>query len=99
MPEYIERDAALAKIEWLAQMTGDSGREHGLRAAIEVLQACAAADVEPVRHGYWAKPLDRRMKSRLKCSECGSIAWASYDYCPNCGAKMDGKEADHENVR
>ena len=51
-------------------------------------------EAEPVRHGDWVPyPSDQYRK----CSVCG-IEYAKfelllkYKYCPNCGAKMDGKE-------
>lgn len=25
-----------------------------------------------------------------KCSKCGEVEWAEKNYCPNCGAKMEG---------
>ena len=63
-----------------------------------------AADVAEVRLGVWldyADKYDRGMD--LRCSICGNRAsnfvggtedwWDSYkpNYCPHCGAKMDGK--------
>ena len=47
-------------------------------------------DWEPVRHGYWAKsPIKESMLSM--CSQCEFPCGAySFNYCPNCGAKMDG---------
>lgn len=54
-----------------------------------------AADVAPVRHGYWEFPIftdnDDGLDPRVKCSECGSVeaAFARWKYCPNCGARMD----------
>lgn len=53
----------------------------------------------PVRHGRWEK------QSRLySCSECGKtcpydvqadvIEYWACNYCPNCGAKMDGGLTD-----
>ena len=27
-----------------------------------------------------------------KCSSCGNFSKDNHDYCPNCGAKMEGKE-------
>ena len=66
---------------------------------IEALEAMPAADVEPVRHGEWFG---------TECSLCGgsymdyadsdsycAIGEPRPDYCPNCGAKMDGGVA-HE---
>lgn len=59
-----------------------------------------AADVAPVVHGEWIEDHDY-----LKCPECGvMVKWdftffdiGNWNYCPNCGAKMDGgdnNEAD-----
>lgn len=59
------------------------------------------ADVVEVRHGHWL--LDS--SGAEFCSECGEYpfddgeyhisGWSS-KYCPNCGAKMDGEEQEHE---
>lgn len=55
------------------------------------------ADVEPVKHGEWVNN-DNEWKF-YKCSICGNEAyWDTdygqqlFDFCPWCGAKMDGKE-------
>ena len=51
-------------------------------------------DVQPVKHG---KNLDREIPSIFSCSVCGWHSWdtycgdtSEYNYCPHCGAKMDG---------
>ena len=53
-------------------------------------------DVEPVRHGHWEKKDDPYgyFDKIPVCSECGRTTELRklYAYCPNCGAKMDGKE-------
>ena len=45
-------------------------------------------DAEPTRYGTWIKKI-----GCCKCSECLTECWADsvlgYDYCPNCGAKME----------
>ena len=55
-----------------------------------------AADVAEVRHGEWLSVIGSW--STARCSECNWKApYIEYEYfeqpnyCPNCGAKMDGK--------
>lgn len=53
-----------------------------------------AADVQPVKHGEWRKKF---LSDTICCSEC-KVTWSSsfkdmlngFNYCPNCGARMDG---------
>lgn len=54
---------------------------------------------EPVRHGHWIPQFvsKRGLSYHFMCSECAESSFAShkirmikYNYCPNCGAKMDG---------
>ena len=61
------------------------------------------ADVAPVRHGRWI-PLTECANEGVYCSICKKKVWKSdyaqcskksrnkleSNYCPNCGAKMDG---------
>ena len=48
-------------------------------------------EAEPVRHGRWLDGTSRGSYS-IYCSYCGSHkeTICPSDYCPNCGAKMDG---------
>ena len=59
---------------------------------IDAFDYLPAADVEPVRHGRWINE-----NFYTHCSACGKMAiYDKYgqefesDYCPHCGAKMDG---------
>lgn len=57
------------------------------------------ADVAEVKHGKWiGKQLDNFRKYEVTCSNCDWIGIENYDsydnplefnYCPNCGAKMN----------
>ena len=53
-----------------------------------------SADVAPVRHGRWlnCKPYNPEFNG-YECSECGAKyqGFSPDNYCPNCGAKMDGE--------
>ena len=67
---------------------------------IEDINNMPTADVQEVRHGHWiTKSLDNFRKVGCKCSECGYTGISDYDsyddpydfdFCPHCGAKMDG---------
>ena len=53
-------------------------------------------EAEPVRYGRWKAEIitDALGCKRYfyACSVCGKKSDDWYDYCPNCGAKMDGGE-------
>lgn len=59
-------------------------------------------EAEPVRHGRWEiydtykQTIDgRTFDGWCECSECRTMyPWdfSVYNYCPHCGAKMDGEE-------
>ena len=60
-----------------------------------------SADVAPVRHGRWVKPVPG--DGDPCCSECKAkqlyLPYVGYfysKYCPYCGAKMAAKENDNE---
>lgn len=60
-----------------------------------VIEKQPIIDAEPVRHGHWIfNPKDaiEMMFTLPKCSECGAESPNGGNYCPNCGAKMDGGE-------
>lgn len=53
-----------------------------------------APTVNPARHGRWLEWWGHNV-TEYECSRCGVYSEKSENYCPNCGAKMDG-EKDHE---
>ena len=71
---------------------------------IESIKIIPAADVQPVKHGEW---LEREQVSDIqidewqscRCSVCKKYHttpflyyFNNYNYCPNCGTKMDGED-------
>lgn len=65
-----------------------------------------AADVAPVRHGRWEDSTDEWLGTDVyTCSKCresyvlveGTPKENLWNYCPNCGAKMDGGDCDEVN--
>ena len=65
---------------------------HLTNYATLILREAPTIDVTPVRHGQWGTHSDR--PDLLICSvcKCGFDMWKHdpHNYCPNCGAKMDG---------
>ena len=68
----------------------------GIEMVLEYAKNIPAADVAPVRHGRWIDKGEYAV-----CMECGGRSGTQYDgvgpiplmtqFCPNCGAKMDGE--------
>lgn len=56
----------------------------------KIIDTCPTADVVEVRRGEWLE----RSYGELQCSACGIVQENEphrYNYCPCCGAKMDGE--------
>lgn len=86
--EYIERDAAVAFLENMAA-------SRYLIQCFENKERFPAADVAPVVHGEWIKGEENSHRRIIECSHC-KTGWVldnsetNPNYCPNCGARMDG---------
>ena len=82
MAEYIERELAIKAL------SRGEGCENVCRRAIERI---LAADVAPVRHGRWVHHIaGGKQISACWCSVCNVEHETEQNYCPNCGAIMDG---------
>lgn len=90
MAEYIERSAAIeaAKHDWAK----------GLEPS-QYIEILPAADVAPVVHGRWDDSGRYTFPgggTAVRCTNCGCALTESeyhlnnWNYCPVCGAKMDG---------
>lgn len=62
-----------------------------------MVHGAPAADVASVRHGRWGyNGIPDSMLSG--CSVCGFTCGSyTFNYCPNCGAKMDAEERNVES--
>lgn len=87
MDDYIRREDALKGVELF----------HCGWAEIEAVQVdyigrLPAADVAEVVHGHWETNSDRPDSLICSVCKCGFDMWKHdpHNYCPNCGAKMDG---------
>ena len=103
MAEYIERESAIA---WFMPYA-HAGESIDADVVISDIKGMKADDVAPVRHGRWEEAdwvepdchgfgIIRTPKAALRCSNCKNcfkkeLLWKD-NYCPNCGAKMDGDD-------
>lgn len=103
MAEYIEREALIKKIDEGFDKTDPCGEEQiGFLKCRRIVREILAADVAPVRHGQWDGEGDGYADGEIVidvwyCSKCGYCIDDGTDdpnilpnYCPHCGAKMDG---------
>jgi len=109
MAEYIEKHKAVNLLTSLEnefqQFKPFKGFEHAMyRKLCETEIAIGkipAADVVPVAHGWWDESKEHfylmngcKEWINFYCSECDAPNNSPTDYCPNCGAKMDGGAVD-----
>ena len=101
MAEYIEREALIEAFENadtdLCEDYGDTcDWGYGIKLVKEIVRSVPAAAVAPVVHGRWEQTEAPFMNECEDCSVCGyRTVWGHrFNYCPNCGAKMDGGEAN-----
>lgn len=104
MSEYIDRDKAI-DLFYSVDPENDGSDECTIvlesqnytSSEIEYLLSCLpAADVAPVVHGRWKYTSSScsMFTGVYKCSCCGveDENGECYNFCPNCGAKMDLEE-------
>lgn len=75
MAEYIEREAAVEALD----------------VAERFLRRILAAEVAPVVHGEWIPFHSEAAGDIQYCSACDVGYPHRTDFCPHCGAKMDGE--------
>lgn len=99
LKEYIDREAFVHHLEnCIDEVKNTNGITEDFEICLKALKAQPAADVEEIRHGKWL--LEREPDGKpycFHCSVCDSDFHhigikTAYDFCPNCGAKMDEKE-------
>lgn len=103
MAEYIEREALLTDI--CDDMCGlkYTGVCENCRV-VALIADTPAADVAPVVHGRWVSVAGKRDRICSRCLRNEPYKNADddaevFEFCPHCGAKMDGGDGDAVNQR
>ena len=91
MEEYISKSLAVNTLEMLRlhYQNIDECSEETVRECRRKIEKLKTEDVAMVHHGKWHS----QEMLHYQCSVCGE--WCSqtqelYEYCPHCGARMDG---------
>lgn len=106
MAEYISREALMSKCNDIwdnADETTQTGVDtiNAIGKITDFIESLPTADVQPVKRGRWidiyewAKMHDSRpsgMYIYYWCSECQKEQEKKSNFCPNCGARMDGEQ-------
>lgn len=62
---------------------------------VKIINQFPAADVVPVKRGRWERVVlsknAAKWSSKVSCSICHHEGYTRYNYCPNCGAMMEGE--------
>lgn len=93
------KQEAIATIEHIAQYMDEDELLHHSRPLALAYLALTEDDSVPVVHGHWIEHEKYTFGTMYDCSICSTRILDnghSWNYCPNCGAKMDGG-ADHED--
>lgn len=69
--------------------------------AARIFEEAPTVDAVPVVHAYWTTKRTWQHDGEIYCSACdhdapteGDYRQVKTNYCPNCGAKMDGERKD-----
>ena len=100
MTKYIDRGALIEWLKHIRLIDLSDGRglcrvimEDDFKKAIKKMPKGIIADVAPVRHGRWVEKEKYTFGIMYDCSLCENRILDNghpWNYCPNCGAKMDG---------
>lgn len=110
MAKYINREELVEWLKRIPLKDLSDGRglcrvimEDDFKRAIRTIPAGTIIDVAPVVHGRWEDSTDEWVGTDVyTCSKCresyvlveGTPKQNLWNYCPNCGAKMDGGGED-----
>ena len=92
MAEYIEREDLLELYRMDDPILNENGHVP-LPVIRQNIMDIPAADVAPVRHGRWIASHDEFCACSI-CKYPVYVVCNQTNYCPNCGARMDGGGGD-----
>ncbi len=93
MDEYISKHEAYTQMKDLEAAYIYPPVKEAYGTAARRIDQMPSVDVQPVKHGRWiwdSSPEFGNPYGSYVCSECDERQAYKENYCPNCGARMDG---------
>ena len=102
MARYVDADELKHSLSIILDTLKNGGFVDGVRwtrALIDAIDITPTANVAEVKHGQFVSELVKKCDWKGKpqnyyqphsCSCCHTALKGTENYCPNCGAKMDG---------
>ena len=95
MAEYIDKNATVGILEAMSRNTDCECIKKRLEKAAKRVSTIPAANVAPVVHGRWVSVAGKRDRICSRCLRNEPYKNADddaevFEFCPHCGAKMDG---------
>ena len=98
MAEYIEREKVMQAIGTVRNIYSEAKNFVAVSAVDnvigEIVDEVPAADAAPVVHGRWDDSFDGITPVCSVCGRTHKCFNRTPNYCPNCGAKMDGNKVE-----
>lgn len=99
MAEYMSREATFNAITDLAGKAPTRSAYEAVWKSARALNKIPVADVAPVVHGRWVSVPGKRDRICSRCLRDEPYKNADddaemFEFCPHCGAKMDGGAND-----
>lgn len=99
MDEYISREAVVRYLKGYSEKELNKNGNFGmiissvLNKVERALSEIPASDVQPVKRGRWIDTGDWVGEDLyiFRCSACNERSLEAGNFCPNCGARMDGE--------
>ena len=69
--------------------------DNALEEILATVDAHHAANIDtnPTVHAHWIKSNCYNVRGLIyECSNCNTVMFSAWNYCPNCGAKMDEED-------
>ena len=88
MDEYIKKEDIEQKIQ---DGLNNLVLGHDAIEVLGMIYEMPAADVAPVRHARWGVEVGMNFFKERNCPVCKKRIESNFwNYCPNCGCRMDG---------